>query len=138
MDYSSCPTGIINAPVELVWTLLMRPERWGEFYDVSIASANPAGLASVGQTVFAESGPHFLHLKLQFRFVEIDAPNYKLGLDVRLPLGVTVRETRSAWARYFASPDNTPISLAARRAVYERLPIVRATPSRTSLAALSG
>jgi hypothetical protein len=70
----------------------MRPERWGEFYDVRITSAAPAGLASVGQTVFAESGPHFLHLKLQFRFVEIDALNYKLGIDVRLPLGVTVRE----------------------------------------------
>jgi hypothetical protein len=79
MNYSSCPAGIINAPVELVWTLLTCPERWGEFYDVRITAADPAGLASVGQTVFAESGPHFLHLKLQFRFVEIDASNYSLA-----------------------------------------------------------
>ena len=26
MIYASCPTGLINAPGELVWTLLMRPE----------------------------------------------------------------------------------------------------------------
>ena len=92
MNYASCPTGIVNAPVELVWTLLTRPEGWGDFYDVRITAVDPAGPAVVGQTVFAESGPQFLHLKLQLRFVEIDALNYKLGLDARLPFGVTVRE----------------------------------------------
>jgi Polyketide cyclase / dehydrase and lipid transport len=92
MNYASCPTGIVNAPVEVVWTLLTRPEGWGDFYDVRITAVDPAGPAVVGQTVFAESGPQFLHLKLQFRFVEIDALNYKLELDARLPFGVTVRE----------------------------------------------
>jgi hypothetical protein len=92
MNYASCPTSIVNAPVELVWTLLTRAEGWGDFYDVRITGVDPAGSAVVGQTVFGESGPVFLHLKLRFRFVEIDAVNYKLGLDARLPFGVTVRE----------------------------------------------
>jgi hypothetical protein len=91
MNYASCPTGIVSAPVEFVWTLLTHPAGWGDFYDVRITAVDPAGPAVVGQTVFAESGPQFLHLKLQFRFVEIDALNYKLGLDARLPFGVTVR-----------------------------------------------
>ncbi len=92
MNYVSCPTSIVNAPVELVWQLLTSPEGWGDFYDVRITAVDPAGTAVVGQTVFAESGPQFLHLKLQFRFTDIDALNYKLGLDARFPLGVTVRE----------------------------------------------
>ena len=70
----------------------MDPEGWGDFYNVRITAADPAGSAVVGQTVFAESGPEFLHLKLQFRFTEIDALNYKLGFDARFPFGVTVRE----------------------------------------------
>ena len=92
MNYTSCPTSVVNAPVELVWTLLTHPEGWGDFYNVRIIAADPTGPAVVGQTVFAESGPQFLHLKLQFRFVEIDASNYKLGFDARFPLGITVRE----------------------------------------------
>jgi len=92
MNYVSCPTGIVNAPVELVWTLLTHPEGWGDFYNVRITAADPAGPAIVGQTVYAEAGPQFLHLKLQFRFTQIDALNYKLGLDARFPFGVTVHE----------------------------------------------
>jgi len=72
-----------------VWTLLTRP---GDFYDVRIASVEPPGPAEVGQTVFGETGPRLLHLKLEFRFTQIDAANYTLGFDVRLPFGVTVRE----------------------------------------------
>ena len=95
MKYASCPTGVVNAPVEVVWTLLTHPEGWGDFYNMRITAADPAGPAVVGQTVFAQSGPEFLHLKLQFRFTEIDALNYKLGFDARFPFGVTVREDMS-------------------------------------------
>ena len=95
MKYVSCPTGVVNAPVETVWTLLTHPEGWGDFYNVRITAADPAGPAVVGQTVFAQSGPEFLHLTLRFRFTEIDALNYKLGFDARFPFGVTVREDMS-------------------------------------------
>ena len=81
--------------MEVVWTLLTHPEGWGDFYNVRITAVDPAGPAVVGQTVFAQSGPEFLHLKLQFRFTEIDALNYKLGFDARFPFGVTVREDMS-------------------------------------------
>jgi hypothetical protein len=90
--YSSCPTSTVNAPVEIVWGLLTRPAEWGDFYDVRVTSVEPAGPAVVGQTILAESGPRLLHLALEFRFTKIDAVNYELGLDVKLPFGVTVRE----------------------------------------------
>src|SRR5260370_36027364 len=93
--HSSCPTSIVNAPVEIVWGLLTRPEKWGDFYDVRVTSVEPAGPAVVGQTAFAESGPRLLHLSLEFRFTQIDAVNFGLGLDVKLPFGVTVCEDLS-------------------------------------------
>jgi hypothetical protein len=92
MTYSSCPTSIVNAPVEVVWSLLTRPEEWGDFFDVRVISVEPAGAAAVGQMVFAESGPRLLHLAVEFRFTKIDAANYELGLDVEFPFGITVRE----------------------------------------------
>lgn len=92
MNYASCPTSIVNAPVELVWTLLTHPEGWGNFYNVRITAIDPPGPAVVGQTVFAESGQQFLHLKLQFRFTQVDALSYRLGLGARFPFGITVQE----------------------------------------------
>jgi hypothetical protein len=43
MNHVSCPTSIVNAPVELVWQLLTSPEGWGDFYDVRITGVDPAG-----------------------------------------------------------------------------------------------
>ena len=59
----------------------MHPEGWGDFYNVHITVADPAGLAVVGQTVFAESGPEFLHPQAAVpihgdRRIEL----YKLGI----------------------------------------------------------
>ena len=99
MTYStSCPTSIVNSPVEIVWGLLTRPEEWGDFYDVRVASVEPPGPAAVGQTVVAESGPRLLRLALEFRFAKIDPVNHELGLDVRFPFGITVREDLSCVA----------------------------------------
>ena len=39
--------------------------------------------------------PRLLHLALEFRFTRVDAANYELGLDVKFPLGITVREDLS-------------------------------------------
>jgi hypothetical protein len=85
MAYASCPTSIVDAPVEIVWTLLTRPKRWGDFYDVRIVSIKPPGRAVVGQRVLAESGPRLLHLKLEFRLRKIDVGNHELGLELNAP-----------------------------------------------------
>jgi hypothetical protein len=88
----SCPTDVVDAPIDVVWNLLTEPARWGEFYDVRILSVEPAGPAVVGQVVRAESGPRFLHLGVSFEFRHVDVERHALALDARLPLGVTVHE----------------------------------------------
>jgi hypothetical protein len=95
MAYASCPTSIVDAPVETVWRLLTRPEKWGEFFDLHVLSVELPGPAAVGQTIVGESGPRRLRLKLRFRFTKVDKQNYQLGFDARLPFGVTVREDLS-------------------------------------------
>jgi hypothetical protein len=95
MAYASCPTSIVEAPVEIVWSLLTCPENWGDFYDLRVTSVEPRGPAAIGQTVLAESGPRLLHLKVKLRFARIDAAKHELGIEVRLPFGINVREDLS-------------------------------------------
>jgi hypothetical protein len=70
----------------------MNPAGWGNFFDVRIIGVSPGGLATVGQKIHAESGPSFLHLKVEIQFVEIDPDRHTLGLNVRLPFGLSVHE----------------------------------------------
>jgi hypothetical protein len=47
MPYVSCPTAVINAPVDFVWALL-EPAAWGGVFDVRVGSIDPPGPAIVG------------------------------------------------------------------------------------------
>ena len=92
MEYRACPTAVIEAPIDRVWTLLTNPAGWGDFFDLRITKVDPAGMAIVGQRVEAESGPRLLHIKLNIEFKEIDASNFGINMIVNLPLGIKVRE----------------------------------------------
>jgi hypothetical protein len=92
VDYASCPTEVVNSPIEVVWNLLTNPAGWGGFFDLRVLGVEPAGQAQVGQRVRAETGPRSLHLKVGFKFTEIDAERHRLGFDVELPFGIKVRE----------------------------------------------
>jgi hypothetical protein len=91
-EHASCPTDIVNAPIDVVWGLLTEPSRWGEFYDVRILSVAPPGPAAAGQVVLAESGPRILRLRISFTFQRVDAERHELAFDVRMPFGLNVRE----------------------------------------------
>lgn len=92
MHYESCPTAVVNAPVDVVWRLLTTPAGWGDFFDVRITRVDPEGPAVAGQRFYGESGPRLLHLKLAFQYLEIDAVRHRLLMDIRFPLGIAVRE----------------------------------------------
>ena len=42
--------------------------------------------------MLGESGPRWLHLGVSFEYTLIDETHYKLEMDGRLPLGLTVHE----------------------------------------------
>jgi Polyketide cyclase / dehydrase and lipid transport len=92
MTNVSCPTDMVNAPLAVVWALLTEPAGWANFFDIRVIDIDPPGPAVVGQRIYAESGSRFLHLGVTLEYTEIDAARRAIGLNVNLPLGITVRE----------------------------------------------
>lgn len=92
LAHLACPTAIVDAPVEVVWNLLLDTKSWGTFYDVTVLSVRPPGMAHPGQRLTGNPGPRFLPLRLEFDFTDVDSLNYHLGFDGRLPFGIKVRE----------------------------------------------
>jgi hypothetical protein len=88
----ACPTAIVEAPIDVVWNLLLNTAEWGKFYDVRVISVDPPGPAAAGQRLIGNPGPRFLPLRLVFDFTEVDTLNHRLGIDGRLPFGIRVRE----------------------------------------------
>jgi hypothetical protein len=91
-NYMACPTDIVEAPVGVVWKLLTNISGWGSIYNVRVISVEPPGPAAKGQRMLAEPGPRWLHLGMSFEYTLIDETHYKLELDARFPLGITVHE----------------------------------------------
>ncbi|HEY4941631.1 MAG TPA: SRPBCC family protein [Rhizomicrobium sp.] len=87
-----CPTALVDAPVDVVWSLLTQPAGWGSFYDLRVTQVTPPGPAAAGQIVRCEAGPRFLHLKIEMRLDEIDTAGHRLRMQVTFPFGLTVRE----------------------------------------------
>jgi len=89
--FTACPTAVVEAPVEVVWNLLINFAGWGKFFDVRVVSVEPPGPAIIGQKMRGTSGPRWLRLGVSFEFTRIE-PHRKLEFDVKLPLGLTVHE----------------------------------------------
>jgi hypothetical protein len=90
-----CPTALVNAPIDIIWTLLTEPAGWAGFFDIRISHIVPSGAAGVGQKIYAESGPQFLHLRVTLEFTEVDVARRVIGLSVQLPLRISVLENLS-------------------------------------------
>jgi hypothetical protein len=95
MNILSCPTSLVNAPMDVVWKLLTEPAGWTEFWNFRVTSIDPPGPAAVGQRIYAEAGPQILHLVVTLEFTDIDVAKRTIGLIVEFPLGITVRENLS-------------------------------------------
>jgi hypothetical protein len=88
MVYAVCPTDVVHAPIERVWSLLTDPAGWGDFWDARVLNVEPAGPATAGQRIQLSSGPWPARFRLTFTFIQVDPASHTLDLDIRLPFGV--------------------------------------------------
>jgi hypothetical protein len=94
----ACPTAIVEAPINVVWNLLLNTAEWGKFYDIRVLSVDPPGQARAGQRVIGNPGPRCLPLRLVFDFIEVDPVSHRIGINGRLPFGIKVRENMTVAA----------------------------------------
>ncbi len=92
MSHQSCPTNVVDAPLELVWSLLTQPAGWGAFFDMRVTAVEPKGCAVAGQVIEGATGPWPINLRVRFRLTNVDAAEHQLGLDGDLPFGLKLRE----------------------------------------------
>ena len=108
MGLSVCPTAIVAAPVELVWANLVQWERYSDWADVHVASLEPDGPATAGQTVIF--GGRVLGRTLHFTFkVEAVKPDkHQIAGHAFFPFGLQEKATITC----------TPVDAASCRVQY--------------------
>jgi hypothetical protein len=85
-----CPTDVVSASVERVWTLLI--SAYTTWTDARLVSREPDGPAVPGQHIHlttSELGPTF---HVHFTVERVDPGSHTLGLLVQLPFGMAMRD----------------------------------------------
>ena len=93
MGLTVCPVAVVAAPVELVWENLVQWECYAGWADVQVERSEPAGPATVGQTITFTGKAlgrtwHFI-----FKVEEVDPERHLLGLHAffPFPLGLQMK-----------------------------------------------
>jgi hypothetical protein len=88
MGLTVCPAAVVAAPVEVVWANLVQWERYAEWADVQVAQREPAGPATVGQTIDFTGRALGRTMHFRFQVEEVNPARHQLGLHVFFPLGL--------------------------------------------------
>jgi hypothetical protein len=86
-----CPTDVVSAPVERVWTLLTSD--YTTWADARLRSREPDGPAVPGQRIHLTTSELGLTFPVQFTVERVDPASHTLGLLVQLPFGMMMRDT---------------------------------------------
>lgn len=86
MSVNVCPADRVQAPVEVVWELLMHPAGYGGFWDMTVERVEPEGPAAVGQRFFAWTLCR--RLRIDGEILEVDAVRHAIRFHTTLPFGL--------------------------------------------------
>lgn len=89
MAVSACPGDEVNAPVEVVWSLISEAKGLDAWWDARTTNP-PEGALQKGQRVFATANGPF-NPKVTFDVEDIDPIRHRVIFDVQLPLGLRDR-----------------------------------------------
>lgn len=86
MSVNVCPTDRVQAPVEVVWELLMHPAGYGGFWEMTVERVEPEGPAAVGQRIFASL--LFRRLRIDSEILEVDRVRHAIRFRTAMPFGM--------------------------------------------------
>src|ERR1700686_1686099 len=88
MPVNVCPADRVQAPVELVWELLMHPAGYGGFLDLTVERVEPEGPAAAGQRFAGWTRALGRRGGVEGEIVEVDAERHQIRFRTQLPLGI--------------------------------------------------
>ncbi|HLZ10743.1 MAG TPA: SRPBCC family protein [Chloroflexota bacterium] len=91
MGVATCPTDVVNTPVERVWALLKDPLRYGEWTDLREIEAEPPGAVTPGQVIRGITREVGLTFKATLTILAVDADVHQIEYRSDLPLGIVGR-----------------------------------------------
>ena len=86
MYVNACPSDRVQAPVEVVWELLMNPSGYGRFWDMTVDRVEPDGRAAAGQRFFAWTLCR--PLRIVGEILEVDEARHTIRFHTALPFGL--------------------------------------------------
>ena len=86
MAVNVCPSDRVQAPVEIVWDLLMHPAGYGGFWQVTVDRVEPEWPAAVGQRFFASMLCR--RLRIDGEILEVDAARHSIRFHTTMPFGL--------------------------------------------------
>ena len=96
MAVNVCSADRVQAPVEVVWDLLMHPAGYGGFWEMTVERVEPEGLAAVGQGFFAWTLCR--RLRIDGEILEVDAVRHTIRFHTTLPFGAGCRQPDRVFA----------------------------------------
>ena len=91
MGVTTCPTDVVNAPVERVWALLDDPLRYGEWTDLREIHSEPPGAVKPRQVIRGVTSEVGLTFKVTLTVLTVDADKHQIEFQSNLPFGIVGR-----------------------------------------------
>jgi hypothetical protein len=88
MGVTTCPTDVVNAPVERVWGLVADPPRYAAWTDLRAIQAEPPGPARPGQVIRGITREAGLTFTATLTILAVDVEAHQIEYRSHLPLGV--------------------------------------------------
>jgi hypothetical protein len=88
MVVNVCPTDRVQAPVDLVWELLMHPAGYGRFLDLTVDRVEPVGPAAAGQRFSGWTRALCRRWRIVGEVLDVDEQRHEIRFRTSLPLGV--------------------------------------------------
>jgi len=86
MVMNVCPMDQAQAPVEVVWELLMHPAGYGGFWEIMVERVEPEGPAAVGQRFYAWTKCR--RLRIEGEILEVDEVRHAIRFLTTFPFGL--------------------------------------------------